>query len=340
MKKTLCWRSYLWLKLSDHEQRRTIETGEPYASPTLQGCAIAVYKDYFMDIGAFDEGLRVWGGENLELEFRAWMCGGKVTTVTCSRVGHMFKQSPNKFDGTEGTKEHTVQRNLMRVADVWMDNSRKFFYATSLVIDHNRFHLDKSEKQSLVERIRQRQSLRCHNFEWYLYNVFPQMERPPMDAKYFGEIMNLKTRACWEITDDYFVGINRVCFEHTTIPKNNFALTSDGLLRHRDKCVQVTAPKTYLMLAECPRKDFENFGVWSVLNGGPWWGAIQVRRRNNKNELVHWCISQATSNLPAHYNEQMPQLADCNHNDQFQTWAFSYALNFTLVPEYLTTYIT
>jgi len=53
------------------------------------------------------------------------MCGGKVTTVTCSRVGHVFKQSPNKFDGTEGTKEHTVQRNLMRVADVWMDNSRK-----------------------------------------------------------------------------------------------------------------------------------------------------------------------------------------------------------------------
>ena len=104
------------------------------------------------------------------------MCGGKVTTVTCSRVGHVFKQSPNKFDGTEGTKEHTVQRNLMRVADAWMDNSRKFFYASSLVFDYKRFHLDDEEKRSLVERVRQRRTLNCHNFEWYLYNVIPEME--------------------------------------------------------------------------------------------------------------------------------------------------------------------
>jgi len=42
---------YTWLKLPDHEQQRSIETGEPYFSPTLVGCAIAVYKDYFMEIG-------------------------------------------------------------------------------------------------------------------------------------------------------------------------------------------------------------------------------------------------------------------------------------------------
>jgi len=336
MKGFLC--RYTWLKLADHEQQRCIETGEPYFSPTLVGCAIAVYKDYFMDIGAFDEGLRVWGGENLELAFRVWMCGGKVTTVTCSRVGHVFKQSPNKFDGTEGTKEHTVQRNLMRVADVWMDNSRKFFYASSLVFDFKRFHLDEAEKRSLVERAKQRESLKCHNFEWYMYNVIPEMEVPPMDAAYFGEIMNLKTRACWEVTDDYFVGMTYFCFEHKIIPKNNFALTVDGMMRYRDKCVKVMAPKPYLLLAECPKDDFENFGVWTVVNSGPSWGTIQVRRRNEKNELIYWCISQVTNVMPAHYNEQMPQLAACNTDDNFQIWGFTYALNFTMVPEYLTTY--
>ena len=27
----------------------------------------------YVAVGAFDEGLRVWGGENLELAFRIWM---------------------------------------------------------------------------------------------------------------------------------------------------------------------------------------------------------------------------------------------------------------------------
>jgi len=173
----------------------------------------------------------------------------------------------------------------------------------------------------------------------YLYNVIPEMEVPPINAIYFGEVMNLKTRACWEITDDYFVGMTYFCYEHKIIPKNNFALTADGLLRYRDKCVRLVDPKPYLLLAECPSRDLDSFGVWNVLNDGPSWGKIQVRRRNEKNELVYWCISQVTNAMPSHYNEQMPQLANCQSDDPFQIWGFTYALNFTLVPEYLTSYV-
>jgi len=52
----------------------------------------------------------------------------------------------------------------------------QFFYASSLVFDFKRFHLDEEEKRSLAERVRQRRGLNCHNFEWYLYNVIPEME--------------------------------------------------------------------------------------------------------------------------------------------------------------------
>ena len=70
-----------------------MDTGLPFPSPTLVGCAIAVERNYFMNLGAFDEGMRIWGGENIELGFRTWMCGGQVKTITCSRVGHVFKVS-------------------------------------------------------------------------------------------------------------------------------------------------------------------------------------------------------------------------------------------------------
>ena len=215
---------------------------------------------------------------NLELAFRVWMCGGKATTVTCSRVGHVFKQSPNKFDGTKGTKEQTVQKNLIRVVDVWMDGMRKFFYGTTLMFDFKQIKLSPDERKSLRERSELRKNLKCHNFEWYMYNIIPEMfDLPPMESKYFGEIMNLHTRACWEVTTDYFIGMTYFCFEHKVIPKNNFALMSNGLLMYRDKCVKVIPPKPYLILAECPtnQNELETFGIWEVLNHGVVLGWIE-----------------------------------------------------------------
>ena len=122
---------------------------------------------------------------------RTWMCGGKVKTVTCSHVGHVFKEFPYSFDGD---KETIVQKNLMRVAETWMGGMKKYFYASTFVYPFKKTRFSRSEEASLAERKRLRKRLRCQNFEWYLYNVIPQMLEPPMQAVLYGELTNENSR--------------------------------------------------------------------------------------------------------------------------------------------------
>ena len=44
--------------------------------------------------GQMDPALDVWGGENVEISFRTWLCGGRIMVARDAYVAHYFRTKP------------------------------------------------------------------------------------------------------------------------------------------------------------------------------------------------------------------------------------------------------
>lgn len=113
---------YLLNQLYFSNRKRAID---PVRSPTMAGGLFSIDRNYFEKLGTYDNGFDIWGGENLELSFKIWMCGGTLEIVPCSHVGHIFrKRSPYKWR----TGVNVLKRNSIRLAEVWLDEYKKYYY--------------------------------------------------------------------------------------------------------------------------------------------------------------------------------------------------------------------
>ncbi|OWR42348.1 putative UDP-GalNAc:polypeptide N-acetylgalactosaminyltransferase [Danaus plexippus plexippus] len=153
----------------------------PIKTPTIAGGLFAIDKEFFYSIGYYDEGFDVWGGENLELSFKVWMCGGSLEIVPCSHVGHIFRENFPYY-----TSGETFKRNAARLAEVWLDDYAKIFYER---IGNADVSLGDVTAQKEL-----RKKLKCKSFNWYLRNVYPEKKIPKSNVA-SGQIYNIGKRA-------------------------------------------------------------------------------------------------------------------------------------------------
>ena len=300
---------------------------DPIPSPTLIGCVIAIDRGYFFEIGAFDEGMQIWGGENLEISFRTWMCGGALYIVPCSRVGHMFRAFlPYTFPSANGRGGHIIQRNLQRVAEVWMDEYKWYFYAAT-----SKAKFTQEDHKSLYERHKLRNRLKCHNFTWYLNNVIPEVSVPTPDSVYFGQIKNVATWWCLTVVDNKLV--MKGCARH--LPDQDFHMNMRGQLVHNGSCVVHDVTRNVMKLEQCNDADLHQLWFFDTnrpdtvrLDNTDWKkpsGRLYPRHNLEKKGMKP-CYTHVTIRDPKTrvISGQLPMAIECQKDSSFQFWVFSY----------------
>ncbi|OQV12866.1 Polypeptide N-acetylgalactosaminyltransferase 1 [Hypsibius exemplaris] len=237
--------NFRWYTAPNRELvRRNHDRTQPLQTPTMAGGLFAINRDYFYELGAYDEGMDVWGGENLEFSFRVWQCGGTLEIVTCSRVGHVFRKStPYKFPGGTAT---VINHNSRRVAEVWMDEYKEFFYA----MNQNAKSIALGD---ISERLANREKLGCKSFQWYLETIYPE-SIIPVKFKSLGEIKNPSTNRCLD-TYSRKTGepvSSSMC--HGFGGNQAWAFTANGEIENDELCLDTSSSSTPIRMNTCHRR--------------------------------------------------------------------------------------
>ncbi|XP_013771905.1 polypeptide N-acetylgalactosaminyltransferase 1-like [Limulus polyphemus] len=240
---------FTWIEIPEWEKERKKNAVAATRSPTMAGGLFAIERDYFWEIGSYDEEMDIWGGENLEMSFRAWMCGGSLEIIPCSHVGHIFRSfHPYSFPGNKDT--HGI--NTVRTVEVWMDKYKKYFYMY-------REDLKSINFGDITKRLELRDKLKCKDFGWYLKNVYPQKFIVDENVFAFGRVRNPTTNLCLDKLNrnedkSEALGLFYCNTQIAFVMNQLFSLSANNELRDEKNCADVTSftsQKQKVMMVKC-----------------------------------------------------------------------------------------
>uniref|UniRef100_A0A8C0X6A4 Glycosyltransferase 2-like domain-containing protein n=1 Tax=Castor canadensis TaxID=51338 RepID=A0A8C0X6A4_CASCN len=155
---------FKWDHVFSYEMDGPEGPSKPIRSPAMAGGIFAIHRHYFNEIGQYDKGMDLWGGENVEFSLRVWMCGGQLFIIPCSRVGHISKQ----LSEMNPEIKKAISHNYLRLVHVWLDEYKEKFFLRNPSLKFMSYG-------NISERVELRKQLGCKSFQWYLDTVFPDL---------------------------------------------------------------------------------------------------------------------------------------------------------------------
>jgi polypeptide N-acetylgalactosaminyltransferase len=225
---------------------------KPQKSPIMAGGLFAAHRAFFMHLGGYDAGMRYYGGEEMEIGFRTWQCGGDIEFLPCSHVYHVFRRA-GYWQGTDSggvaykVPALDITRNKLRAAAVWMDEYAKLVEYASPPMPEGWDIGDVEPRRKLREK------LQCKSFSWYLHNAAPGIFTPQTDGLKAGALVNKKLNGCLDTLGGTEPGLYPCHWQHGT---QGLVLDGHGLVRIPlllyQSCLAANDQSDRARLEKCP----------------------------------------------------------------------------------------
>ncbi|KAL1788252.1 polypeptide N-acetylgalactosaminyltransferase 15 [Sigmodon hispidus] len=251
----LDWKlDFQWEPLGEQEQRALPSTISPIRSPVVPREVVAVDRHYFQNTGAYDP----------LMSLQAWLCGGSVEILPCSRVGHIYQGQGD----SSRTDPEVILRIKAYIAETWLGSFRESFYSHIL----EAFALSKNQrggksaklldvKLDCKERLNLQRKLGCRTFHWFLANVYPKLYPSEHRPRFSGKIHIFVDATGLGFCADCHAKGDILGCHMTLAPCSNNWKQQDGMIIHilSGKCMDagVQPGNTYLHLSQCDGKTIQ-----------------------------------------------------------------------------------
>ncbi|XP_036710608.1 N-acetylgalactosaminyltransferase 7 isoform X5 [Balaenoptera musculus] len=266
-------------------------------SPAMAGGLFAIERDFFFELGLYDPGLQIWGGENFEISYKIWQCGGKLLFVPCSRVGHIYRlegwqgNPPPVYVGSSPTL-----KNYVRVVEVWWDEYKDYFYASrpeSKALPYG----DISELKKF------REDHNCKSFKWFMeeiaYDITSHYPLPPKNVEW-GEIRGFETVYCIDSMGKTNGGFVELGPCHRMGGNQLFRINEANQLMQYDQCLTKGPDGSKIMITHCNLNELKEWQYFKNLHRLT---HIPSRKCLDRSEVLHQVF-----------------ISDCDSSKMTQKW--------------------